>query len=292
VAPSWKARNALGRLTGAVGINQLGYYAQRAFARPMIRGVNYHSVGASNAEAFERHLEYYAAGYDNVSLEQLAAFLRGEWKPRRQGIIISSDDGLRTDYDVMAPALERHGFTGWFFVPSDLIVLPATEQVAAASAARVTPVEEAPNGRVFMSPAEVRILAQRHVVGCHTASHVRLSSALNPARLHAEIIDARRKLEAHTGAAISVFCWVGGEDGSYSRSAATVIREAGYRFSFMTGSYPIRPWSNPLQLHRTNIEVHYSVPLVGLFLSGLLDLRNTVKRRRINAITAVGGPIE
>jgi peptidoglycan/xylan/chitin deacetylase (PgdA/CDA1 family) len=292
VLRSWKARNALGRVTGALGLNQLGYHVQRALARPMIRAVNYHSVAARDEKAFERHLEHYAARYDDVSLEELAAFLRGEWQPRRPGIIISSDDGLRTDHDVMAPALERFGFTGWFFVPSDLIVLPAGEQVGAATAARVTPLEVSGEGRVFMSPAEVRDLAQRHVIGCHTASHVRLSSALDPQRLHAEIVESRRKLEAHTGTAIDVFCWVGGEDGSYSRSAATVIRDAGYGFSFMTASAPIRPWTNPLQLHRTNMEVHYSVALVGLFLSGLMDMRYAARRRRRNALTAVGRPVQ
>lgn len=281
----------VGRVAETLGLNQLGYLAQRTFGGPMIRAVNYHGVGRGDLPMFEAHLRYYAGRYDNVTLEQLAAFHAGTWRPRRPGMIISFDDGLRTDYDVVAPALERAGFTGWFFVPVDMIELPPEKQYATARASRITPVEEEPDGRVFMSPAEVRDLAHRHVVGCHTASHVRLSAQLGPERLHAEIVEARARLEAHAGTAIPVFCWVGGEEGAYSRTAATVIRDAGFSYSFMTNSYPIRPGDNPLQLDRTNIEAHYTVPLVGLFLSGVMDVWCTARRRRARRLTDVGRPL-
>src|SRR5688500_7568658 len=172
--PSPTTRRALGAVAQAAGLNHLSYLVQRTLGQPFIRAVNYHSVAPAGLPMFERHLAYYAERYDDVGLDQLDAFLAGEWRPRRPGMIISFDDGLRTDFDIVAPALERYGVTGWFFVPAGLAELPASEQMAAARAARVTPLDRPADGRVFMNGDEVRRLARRHVIGSHTSSHVRL----------------------------------------------------------------------------------------------------------------------
>lgn len=286
-----RLKRIAGVLGDLTGLNEIGYRAQRRSAEPLIRGVNYHSVGDDGLAAFERQLEYFADKYENVTPERLTAFFEGTWRPKLPGLLVSSDDGLRTDFDVMAPALERYGFTGWFFVPADLTELPVSEQLAVARAARITPLADRSDGRIFLTPAEVRSLAERHVVGCHTATHVRLSSELDANRLRTEIVDSRSRLGAHAGRPIDTFCWVGGEPWAYSRTAATVIRAAGYSFAFMTNSSPIRPTTNPLQLDRTNIEGHFSLPLVRLRLSGAIDARLALQRRRAKAVTDVGLPL-
>ena len=86
---------------------------------------------------------------------------------------------------------------------------------------------------------------------------------------------------------MEIFCWVGGEETSYSSEAAKLISE-NYKYSFMTNNAVIRPGDDPLQLQRTNIEAENPLELVRFQLSGLMDVYYTGKRRRVNRLTARG----
>jgi len=88
---------------------------------------------------------------------------------------------------------------------------------------------------------------------------------------------------------VDAFCWVGGEEWSYSSSAAAVIRHAGYRLSFMTNNLPVRQGSNPLQIQRTNIEAWNPTEIVAFQLNGILDFVYTRKRQRVNLLTLAEG---
>ncbi len=249
-------------------LTRLGHRLQVTAMSPFARAINYHDIAESDAAAFERQLRYYAAHFEPVGYDDLIALLGGTWRGRRPGLILSFDDGLRSHVEIAAPLLERYGFTGWFFIPVGLL---GSRQ----------------NDTDHMTVEDLRLLAGRHVIGCHTVSHVRLSRELSPEVLEREIVGAKQALEtALPGAAVDVFCWVGGEEWSYSREAARLVKLAGYKFSFMTNNAVIRPGDDPLQLQRTNIEARDPLWLVRFQLSGAMDLAYTVKRARVNRLTA------
>lgn len=137
-----------------------------------------------------------------------------------------------------------------------------------------------------MSWDEVRDLAKRHVVTCHGMTHTRLGDSLGPADFEQEIREAKERLEARLDAPVHGFTWIGGEEWSYSAEGARAIREAGFRYAFMTNSQPITARTDPFQLQRTNIEAWFPIELVAFQLSGLMDALYTAKRRRIKALTA------
>lgn len=235
-----------------------------------IRAVNYHGTPAVDADSFRRQLEYYRKRFVPCGQSQLAAFLeRGEWDADKPGLIVSFDDGLRTNYEVAAPLLEQYGFVGWFFVPTDFV-----------EAGRW------PDGRPAMSWDDLRELCDRHVVGCHTRTHHRLTATTPDAQLDDEINSAKHVLEAGLRRRVDVFCWVGGEERSYSAAAAQRIDRAGYRFSFMSCSHPVTRETDPLHLHRTHIESSWPLDLVRLQLSGVADWASARKRQRVDRLTA------
>lgn len=82
-----------------------------------------------------------------------------------------------------------------------------------------------------LSWEEVRQLDRRHVVGCHTLSHTRLSPGVERAAVLSEIVEGKRLLEERLGHEVEAFAW-GREESSYSRAAAEVLRDAGVRFVF------------------------------------------------------------
>ena len=135
---------------------------------------------------------------------------------------------------------------------------------------------------LFMSPAELRdLIARGHVIGCHTHSHRRLAADVPTAVLRDEIVAARERLEQATGRPCEDFCWVGGEDWSYSRPAQALIEEAGYRRGFMTNCSLTTARTDPFWIDRTNVEADWPLPKVRFYLSGTMDAAYARKRRRL-----------
>lgn len=278
----------LARVFQASGLNHLLSFARRGLGGAHARAVNYHDIGPDMVDGFEEQLRFYREHFVDVGRVELESLLRGEWRGARPGLLVTFDDGLRSHAEHAAPLLERYGFTGWFFVPTEFVDAPVAEQRAFAEAHQIVAYPgSGAGGRVAMSWEEIRDLADRgHVIGCHTRHHVRLGAELGASVLDDEVFVSKARLEEKLGRPVDVFCWVGGEEWSYSREAAEAIRRAGFRVSFMTNNAPIRPGTDPLQIQRTNIEAWFPLDVVRFQMNGVLDWLYMPKRRRVNALTA------
>ena len=281
----------LAKIFAKTGLNSILASARRGLLGNHARAVNYHDVSSTMLNSFEEQLRFYRAHYVNIGRSELGMLLEGTWKSDRPGLLITFDDGLRSHADHVAPLLEKYGFSGWFFVPSQFVDTPVEEQWAFANEHAIRPFEDDFVGeRIALSWDQVRDLDScGHVIGCHTWHHTRLEAKLDQEQLDREIIQSKAKLEDELGHEVDVFCWVGGEEWSYSGSAAAAIRRADYRLSFMTNNLPILPGSNPLQIQRTNIEAWNPAEIVAFQLNGVLDIVYTAKRRRVNRLTADPG---
>ena len=280
-------KRAVAGLHEATGLNRALHAYQRRAWFPYARAVNYHGAPRALLPRFEEHLRWFADAFVPVDLQGLLDLQAGRWPHDRPGILITFDDGLREVYDTAAPALERFGMTGWFFVCSGFIDTPSDRQRAYARTHQITcPPAPAADPRIALSWTEVRDLRRRgHVIGSHTTTHWRLAAGTPPDRLRAEIADSRTRLERELGEPVPVFCWVGGEERSYSAEAARAIREAGFTVAFQTNNEVIRPGTPLLQLQRTNLEFDNPLSLVRFQLSGVADLVSTGRRRRVRRVT-------
>jgi peptidoglycan/xylan/chitin deacetylase (PgdA/CDA1 family) len=279
-------KRAVARAADAILLTRLGHRLQAVALSPFVRAVNYHGIAKADAATFERHLEYYARHFHVVDDAQLLAFHDGRWAPAgKPALIISFDDGVRSQYDIAARLLDEYGLPGWFFIAPGLVDTAVADQRAAAERQGVLTGPEGSGERIFMSWHEIRSLRPRHVIGCHTYSHHRLSADTPTAAMEYEIVEARHRLEAGLGEPVDVFCWVGGEEHSYSAAAAELIRRAGYRMSFMTNHAPIRRSTSLLHLQRSNVEGGDPLWLTRFQLSGALDIMYIGKRRRVNRLT-------
>jgi len=142
------------------------------------------------------------------------------------------------------------------------------------------------DSRLAMTWDEVRQLDKNHVIGSHTKSHKRMEASTTETQIHQEIVLSKKILEEKLGHQIEIFCWVGGEEESYSDVGARAIREAKYKYSFMTNCMPIKTDTNPHQLQRNNVETSWSINLVKFAVSGVMDLLYFPKRKRVNYLTA------
>lgn len=250
----------------ALGAFPIGHALRRLrFGSGYIRSVLIHETPLRDAENFERQLHFLSQHFDNVGPKELEECLQDRRRAVRPGVLLTFDDGYRSNFEIAAPLLEKYGFTGWFFV----------------STGRLRSDDDSENTE-FMNFAELRALADRgHVVGCHGHSHLRLSDTLSQEQLTEEILSSRARLEAGVGRPVETFCWIGGEEWSYGKRAYRLIADAGYRYAFMTNLTILRAKTHPLWLDRTQMEADWSMSQVRFYLSGIMDLAYRGKRQRL-----------
>ena len=162
------------------GINWWLFRRQLSQLSPFIRLINYHDVPPCHAETFNRQLEFLKRRYVPTDRAGLMELLAGRWRHDRPGLLISFDDGLKSHSEVAAPLLEKHGMTGWFFVPTEFVDTPRSDQRQYGREHRISWSEKPDSDLGAMSWDDVRRLDRAgHVIGCHTTTHVRLSSTIN-----------------------------------------------------------------------------------------------------------------
>jgi peptidoglycan/xylan/chitin deacetylase (PgdA/CDA1 family) len=256
---------------------------KRAFRNRFIRAIYYHDTPSSSANNLDLHFQFYREHFSPVSYSDLIDFIGNKtWEKDRPGLIVAFDDGLRSNFDTALPILEKYGFVGWFFVPTDFISVDVSSAEDWASSHSIAPHERYDDGRSALSWGEVRKLdLSGHIVGCHTKTHRRMTPELGLEIIDDEVFNAKRKLEDQLGHPVETFCWVGGEPNTYSPLAFQRIRESGYHYCFTTLVAPIVPHSDPLFLHRTGISAEAAIETVRFQLSGLIDLLFAHQRKRI-----------
>ena len=250
-----------------------------------ICSVNYHCTPVEFLRQFEDQLNYFRSCYSDVTEKDLEVFLNGGgWNKRKPGLILTFDDGLRSNYDVAAPLLEKYGFRGWFMVPPGFIEAGDKDQKVFAKNNNIN-CESEYSTRIAMSWVELENLSLKgHHICSHTLNHVRLPATMDEEVAKLEINQSKDVLEAHLKSSVRCFAWVGGEEENYSPFASKAIKKSGYYFSFNSNGGVITNKTNRFCLGRINIEVNYPLDLVKFQLSSIADLRYKFKRRRTNKI--------
>ena len=249
---------------------------------PFVRAIGYHDTPSSFADRFRAHLAWFAEQFVNCDRERLDRFLEeGTWPYDKPGIIISFDDGLRSNAKVAAPMLEAFGFTGWFMVPA---IVPETgpgNDRDFADRALIPFADDDPDDRLFMSWQDMRTLSKAgHEICCHSMHHKRLEAALSSVEMIEEIGASKIVLEKQLGHAIDSFAWVGGEDYSFSSAAFAEMKRANYRLIFSTNCHPIVARQTPHCLERNHVDAAFTLNEVRLSIGGAYDLLYRRKRRR------------
>lgn len=109
--------------------------------------------------------------------------------------------------------------------------------------------------RLTLSRAELSGLAQDRLidVGCHTATHPRLSS-LSPSVQSDEIRSCRSYLEAVLGRPINSFAYPYGGQEDYTADTVSLVREMGFSSACSTLPGLVTEYSDLLQLPRMPVE--------------------------------------
>ncbi|MEG1012024.1 MAG: polysaccharide deacetylase family protein [Ruthenibacterium sp.] len=198
-----------------------------------IRVVNYHNTNPIDTKRLEAEIAYFSEHFSSVSIEDVNEFfVTRKWNKEKPGLIPAIFEGYRNHYDVMLPILEKYNFKGWFYLPSFYMDVPVGEQLAFGKAHEldITAPETYPDCRYALNWDEVREIAKKHEICCHTGNHFQIDKTTSDADMHREIVESKRHLEAEIGRPVDVFCWLYGEEYNYNIRAHKYLEEAGYKY--------------------------------------------------------------
>ena len=196
----------------------------------LVRVVNYHNTPAAAADAIAAELADYAVRYRPLGAADLQALLDGAPPPDdRPGLVVSFFDGYRNAVEVAAPACEAAGIPGWFLPPTGFLDTPPDEQRAYAAVHDLDLVPEERDGtdRLAMTWDELAGLAERHVVGAHTAGHVTAAAVRTADDVEREVLAPVRRLVEVTGRLPAAFAWLGGTPFEPDSLAGRALRDTG-----------------------------------------------------------------
>lgn len=191
-----------------------------------------HSIDIS-PQRLEQHLRELARlGYTSISMRLWGAAQCEPHLLPDSPVVITFDDGWDGQYRYAAPLLEQYGFTGTFYVYTNVL----RDSSAAGT---------------FMSWQDAGdLVARGHEIGSHTLSHPVLTR-LRPAALAREVTTSKARLEERLGITISTFAY---PYGAQNDRVVEAVATAGYQtaVSTISGMNPLL-LAKPYLVQRLNI---------------------------------------
>jgi peptidoglycan/xylan/chitin deacetylase (PgdA/CDA1 family) len=203
-------------------------------------------------------------GYTVVDLDAVLDHYL-ERKPLPPGaVLITFDDGYRDNLECAAPVLRKYGYPAVQFVPlayvGDGLPLPHEESLASRGVINRT-----------VDWDELRELEANAIrIESHGISHRPLAD-LEIDEAAREIVISKLRLEERLGRPVRAFSYVKGSEAHYKPVHLSLVRQAGYDVAFTSVSGANSPQSDPLELHRYNVEP-YPARTFELVLAGACDL--------------------
>lgn len=254
-----RLKNYVAIILDRLGIIKFLFNRQYKNDANKVRIINYHRTPDDELETFKQQLDYYHKNFKVLNYEELKLFIDGKLRLDRPGLFITFDDGLKNNYSNAYKLLHNADMKAMFFI----------------SAGKIG--EEG-----YMDKDDVKdLLANGYSIGCHTYSHHRMNIDDTDELLFHEVVMAKKVIEENCNDNIDSFCWCGGEEDTYTKSAEELI-EKNYDYAFLTNNKLVYPNENKYCLQRTNIEARWHLSLVKFQLSGIMDVLYENKRNKVN----------
>ncbi len=209
--------------------------------QPPVPGSQYPDLFVPQAD-FERQMAWlHDHGYQAVTLRQVEDSWSGHGELPRKPVVISFDDGYRSQYVAGFLVLERYRWPGVL----DLIAGSQGDDLPTADVKRM--------------------IDAGWELASHTVNHLDVST-LDSSQLATEIAGSKRDLERRFGVKVVNFCYPAGH---YDQAAIAELRRAGYRGA--TTELPgLADRANPYTLARLEITGSDG-------LSGFIDKMSTAQ---------------
>jgi peptidoglycan/xylan/chitin deacetylase (PgdA/CDA1 family) len=203
-------------------------------------------------------------GYTAVSLDDVLAYYLDRKPLPPQAVLITFDDGYGDNLENAVPILQRYGHPAVLFVPIGYLggrrPLPHDEHLAARGI-----VNRILDWSELDELERAGVTVESHGIGHRPLADLEVDEAVR------EITLSKLRLEDALGRPVRAFAYVKGSEAHYRPVHLSLLRQAGYDVAFTSISGGNGPRTDPLQLHRYNVEP-YPPRTFELVLSGACDL--------------------
>jgi len=202
--------------------------------------------------------------YTVVSLDDVIAHYHDREPLPARAVLITFDDGYLDNLENAVPILQRHGFPAVLFAPIGYLgarrPLPHDEHLAVRGI-----VNRTLDWSELAELERAGVLVESHGIGHRPLADLEVDEAAR------EITLSKLQLEEALGRPIRAFAYVKGSEAHYRPVHLSLLRQAGYDVAFTSISGGNGWHTDPLQLHRYNVEP-YPPRTFELVLSGACDL--------------------
>ena len=273
---------SLGELTSGLGVNGEHDRALRVLMYHKINDRDGNPLSVPVSLFDEQMAQLGALGYTVVDVEAvLAHYVERKPLPPR-AVLITFDDGYRDNLENAVEVLRRHGYPAVLFMPIGFLdtslPLPHEERLAQRGVYNRTL-----DWRDLPDLERGGIRVEAHGISHRPLADLELDEAAR------EIALSKLRLEEALGRPVRAFAYVKGSEAHYKPVHLSLLRQAGYDLAFTSVSGANSSRTDPLRLHRYNVEP-YPARTFELVLAGACDLigiKDTVAgthaRRILNA---------
>ncbi len=262
--------------------------------RNQLRVLIYHDIAPAEQARFAAQLRWLARSWNFVSPAQFVGMVAGDEPIHGRNLLLTFDDGFASNRVIAEGVLNPLGIRALFFVVSDLVRIEGRIEARRFMAARLFPemhIEKLPAHWSNMGWKDLEaLLEQGHCIGCHTASHARLSEINTQVELEKETVSSADTLEQRLGVSIEHFSYTFGDLESFSEAALAIARQR-FRcvYSGLRGDnardvspFTLRRDSAAGQDPLFNYRI-FPNSLLGSFLEGAADGHYARSRARLDA---------
>jgi len=254
-----------------------------------VRILMYHNIPEEKFAQFERQITYFASQYQFLTPLQFQEFIQGKYSIVGIRLLITFDDGFKSNRIVAEKFLNPFGIKGVFFVPTEFIGLQDASRrnefiVKQIYKSIATDPEISPDMEPLAWKDLEYLLEQGHSIGCHTKNHKRLPELYSKEELYDEIVESGNILEKKLGVPINYFAYPFGDIDSVSKLAMKVVKSR-YKYCFSGVRGPNYFPVDTCAILRDTISLDDPLSYVRFIVEGGLDIIYRKKARRLLVLT-------
>tara|TARA_Y100000389_G_C17420686_1_gene496514 strand:- start:416 stop:1276 length:861 start_codon:yes stop_codon:yes gene_type:complete len=249
-----------------------------------LRVLVYHHIEKKNFNKFYNHLKYLKKEWNFITPSQFENHLRDKKKLKGKNLLLTFDDGFKSNFNVEKEVLKKLNIKCIFFVPTEFIKLSSLKKSKKFLSENILDsFSEKTNELNNMSVENIKSLLKKgHVIGSHTKTHANLGKIKNLSKLKKEIIGSNNDLKKLLNININHFAFTYGNYESMNKESLKMSFSK-YRFVYSCLRGNNYYTKKGTIIRRDTIYLNRGIDLAKIFLSGLIDIKYFFNIKSINS---------
>lgn len=199
-----------------------------------VRVLTFHHVPEDEMEALRALLHYLSQSWQFISPDEFERFMNNEMSLKKSSLLVTFDDGFKSNLRVASEILDPLGIKAIFFVISKFVAMNELDAWRDFVVSRINLSGDTTQLRIDQCNMNIsdlqRLQESGHVIGAHTATHARVGALIGD-DLRQEIVGSGDELATMLGTPVRHFAYPFGNFESLSELGARMASER-YHFVY------------------------------------------------------------